>query len=168
MDERKTLQKQSLARIEPTETTRGQLWAIVPAGGEGVRLRGLTRRLYGEDRPKQYATLFGSRSLLRQTLDRVALAIPLERTVVVTLRSHAQYIAPELAGSPNPRVLVQPENRGTAAGVLFPAHWIQWRDLEATVAVFPSDHFIVKETVFKSLTKAGILPARFTGLDLSA
>jgi len=148
VDEQETLQKRPLARIEPTETTRGQLWAIVLAGGEGARLRGLTRRFYGEDRPKQYAALFGSRSLLRQTLDRVALAIPAERTLVVTLRSHARYIAAELAGSPTPRVLVQPENRGTAAGVLFPAHWIQWRDPEATVAVFPSDHFIVEETVF--------------------
>lgn len=148
MDELETLQKKPLARIEPAGTTRGQVWAIVLAGGEGVRLRALTRRLYGEDRPKQYAALFGSRSLLRQTLDRVALAIPPERTVVATLRSHARYITAEFAGSLSPRVLVQPEDRGTAAGVLFPAHWIQWRDPEATVAVFPSDHFILEEPVF--------------------
>ncbi len=51
-----------------------------------MRLLPLTRLLYGEDRPKQYAALLGSRSLFRQTLDRVALAIPPERTVVVTLR----------------------------------------------------------------------------------
>lgn len=148
MDALETLQKKPLTRIESAETTRGRAWAIVLAGGEGVRLRALTRHLYGEDRPKQYAALFGSRSLLRQTLDRVALAIPPERTVVVTLRSHARYIAAEFARSPFPRVLVQPENRGTAAGVLFPAHWIHWRDPEAIVAVFPSDHFILEETMF--------------------
>lgn len=78
----------------------------------------------------------------------MVLAIPPDRTVLATLRSHAGYIAAELAGSPAPRVLVQPENRGTAAGVLFPAHWIQWQDPEATVAVFPSDHFILDETAF--------------------
>ena len=120
------------------------------AGGDGVRLRSLTRRLHGDDRPKQYAVLFGSRSLLHQTLDRVALAVPGERTVVVTVRNHARYIAAELAGLPVPRArtLVQPVNRGTAAGVLFPAYWISWRDPEAVVAVFPSDHFIDEEAVF--------------------
>ena len=42
-------------------------WAVVLAGGKGVRLRGLTRHVYGEDRPKQYAALTGGKSLLRQT-----------------------------------------------------------------------------------------------------
>lgn len=125
----------------------GRPWAIVLAGGEGVRLRTLTRRVCGDERPKQYAALIDSRSLLRQTLDRVALAIPSERTVLVTVRSHARWMAEECAGA-GPRVLVQPEDRGTAAGVLFPAHWISWQDPEATVAVFPSDHFILEEAAF--------------------
>ena len=132
----------------PTVGARGQFWAIVLAGGEGVRLRPLTRRLYGQERPKQYAALVGSRSLLRQTLDRVALAVPSERTVIVTNRGHAQYIAGEFPGGSPAQLLVQPEDRGTAAGVLFPAEWIHWRDPEATVAVFPSDHFILEETTF--------------------
>jgi hypothetical protein len=34
--------------------------------------------------PKQYLRLVGTRSLLRQTLDRIALAIPDTRTLVVT------------------------------------------------------------------------------------
>ena len=76
------------ASMESPESEHGNLWAIVLAGGEGVRLRSLTRRLYGDDRPKQYAALVGARSLLRQTLDRVSLLIPPERTVVVTLASH--------------------------------------------------------------------------------
>ncbi|MBI4611960.1 MAG: hypothetical protein HY726_23465 [Candidatus Rokubacteria bacterium] len=52
----------------------------------------------------------------------MALVIPRERTVVVTLGSHAEYIAAEFDGSPAPRVLVQPADRGTAAGILFPVH----------------------------------------------
>src|SRR5260370_40922834 len=60
-------------------------WGVVPAGGKGMRLRGLTRHLYGEDRPKQYAVLTGLKSLLRQTLDRVSLLIPPDRTTGVTM-----------------------------------------------------------------------------------
>ena len=48
-------------------------WAVVLAGGKGVRLRGLTRHVYGEDRPKQYIALTGGKSLLRQTLAAIKL-----------------------------------------------------------------------------------------------
>jgi mannose-1-phosphate guanylyltransferase len=123
-------------------------WAVILAGGEGMRLRSLVRQVLGADRPKQYARLLGPRTLLRQTLDRVALAIPEERTLVVTVRQHAGYIAEEFAGRSHPRVLAQPLERGTAAGVLYPAHWIAWRNPEATVAIFPSDHFLLGETSF--------------------
>lgn len=142
-----TPDRKSLAHVG-TEGAQGQLWAIVLAGGDGTRLRALTRRLYGDGRPKQYAALVGARSLLRQTLDRVALAVPPERTVVVTAWNHAKYIAEEFGRSSAPRVLLQPMNRGTAAGILFPAHWVQRRDPAATVAVFPSDHFILEERAF--------------------
>lgn len=128
------------------ETQRG--WAVILAGGDGMRLRSLVRQVLGADRPKQYARLLGPRTLLRQTLDRVALAISDERTLVVTVRQHAGYIAEEFAGCSHPRVLAQPLERGTAAGVLYPAHWIAWRNPEATVAIFPSDHFLLGETTF--------------------
>lgn len=134
---------------------RSSLWAIVLAGGQGARLRSLTRHVHGDDRPKQFAVLSGNRSLLRQTLDRVALLIPPERTVVVTMAQHLRHVAAELdvAGG-GPWVPTQPEDRGTAAALLLPAHWIQARDDEATVAVFPSDHFVLEERAFMGHVEA--------------
>ena len=126
----------------------GQLWGIVLAGGEGVRLRSLARRVCGDERPKQYVPVLGDRTLLGQTLDRVALGIPSCRTAVVTLRSHAGYFAERWAGSKPPAVLVQPADRGTAAGILFPVHWVFRQDPGATVAVFPSDHFVSDDATF--------------------
>jgi mannose-1-phosphate guanylyltransferase len=122
-------------------------WAIVLAGGDGARLRPLVREVFGDDRPKQYAPLVGVESLLRQTLNRVGLLFPPHRSVIVSREQHSAYVTAEAAASGS-AVLLQPENRGTAMGVLFPAHWIYWRDPEATVAVFPSDHFILEETLF--------------------
>lgn len=123
-------------------------WAVVLAGGDGRRLRFLLREVLGDDRPKPYARLLGPHTLLRQTLDRVSLAIPGPRTLVVTVRDHAHYISEEFAGAPHPTILAQPFDRGTAAGVLYAAHWIAWRNPEATVAVFPADHFLLGEASF--------------------
>jgi mannose-1-phosphate guanylyltransferase len=131
-----------------TSPSRMNVWGVVLAGGEGVRLRPLVRRLVGEDRPKQYVKLLGSRTLLRQTLDRVALGIPIARTAVVTVTGHAGYIGEELAGHERPHVFAQPANRGTAAAILYAAHWIASRDADATVVVFPSDHLVLSEMRF--------------------
>jgi len=122
---------------------------VVLAGGEGRRLRPLIRRVLGDERPKQYVPLLEPRSLLRQTLDRLALRFSVSRTVVVTVRGHTDHIAREFTGvSDPPYVLVQPGDRGTAAAILHAARWIGRRDPDATIAFFPSDHFVLGEATF--------------------
>ena len=127
---------------------RGSLWAVVLAGGEGTRLRPLVRHVCGDERPKQFSPLFGARTLLRQTLDRVGLLIPPERTVVVTLQAHARYLERELGQNSRSHVLSQPESRGTAAGILLAAQWVETRDPGATLVCFPSDHLVLEEAAF--------------------
>jgi len=48
-------------------------------------------------------------------------------------------------------VLIQPTDRGTAAGILFPIHWVARQDPDAIVAVFPSDHFVSEPATFMAL-----------------
>jgi mannose-1-phosphate guanylyltransferase len=131
--------------MKSTSDAHGQVWAIVLASDEGIRPRPLIHRLHAPDRPEQFAALLGGRSLLRQTVDRVRLAVAAERTVVVTLKDHESHLAEALRGAQVGRALVQPEDKGTAAGVLLSTHWIHGRDPDAIVAVFPSDHFVKEE-----------------------
>jgi len=152
------LESKSPGRLEGGPKREGSLWAAVLAGGEGVRLRPLVRKICGDERPKQYVPLLGSRSLLQQTLDRIAPLVPPERTVLVTMRSHTAYIADRLGDFRHPHVLAQPADRGTAAAVLLPAHWILARDPRATVIVVPSDHLILEEAI---LTRHVETVARF-------
>lgn len=136
-------------RRKPEARARGRsrprpLWAVVLAGGDGTRLRELTHRIHGDGRPKQFATIVGSRSLLRQTLDRTARLVEPARTVVVARQDHADYLGAELRGAP-PWLLAQPGNRGTAMAILLATRWVADRDPDACLAVFPSDHFVADD-----------------------
>jgi mannose-1-phosphate guanylyltransferase len=44
--------------------------AVILAGGEGARLRALTRELAGDDRPEQFCRVLGADMLLEQTRRR--------------------------------------------------------------------------------------------------
>jgi mannose-1-phosphate guanylyltransferase len=39
-------------------------WAMILAGGDGMRLRSLTRQIAGDERPKQFCPVIGGRTLL--------------------------------------------------------------------------------------------------------
>lgn len=67
---------------------------------------------------------------------------------MVTLSTYARYLEAESLAPAAPRVLFQPDEHGTAAGVLLPAHVVHEQDADATLAVFPSDHFILDERAF--------------------
>jgi hypothetical protein len=43
-------------------------WSLVLAGGDGRRLRPLTRRISGDERPKQFCKVLGQETLVEQTL----------------------------------------------------------------------------------------------------
>ncbi len=120
----------------------GRSWAVVLAAGDGERLRPLTRRLYGEPVPKQFAVLDGERSLLQTTLDRLAPRFPAERTVIVVGRQHEALAREQLRGYDGVDVVSQPANLGTGPGLLLPLARIRARDPAARVAVFPSDHHV--------------------------
>ncbi len=140
--------RRPLTRADGRAHREGEPWAIILAGGEGARLRTLVRQVCGDERPKQYVPLLESRTLLQQPIDRLPPLIPPERTVLVTMRSHAAYFARSLGDLRYPRVLAQPADRGTAAAILLAAHWILARAPKATVIVVPSDHLILEEALF--------------------
>jgi mannose-1-phosphate guanylyltransferase len=124
------------------------LWGIVLAGGEGKRLQEFIRKRYGVDRPKQYSAIIGKRSMLRHTLDRVEKLIPPKQLQIVVARKHRKYLPEELKEREMKAVLVAPENRESAASVYLALSHIYFRDPDAVVAIFPSDHFIGEEERF--------------------
>jgi mannose-1-phosphate guanylyltransferase len=125
---------------------------IVLAAGEGKRLEPLVRQLRGDSLPKQYVTFIGRRSMLEHTFARIETMIPRDHVFTVISREHRNYSAVrrQLAGRALATVIEQPENKETAAGILLPLMHVYKRFPEATVAIFPSDHFVFEEDLFMS------------------
>jgi mannose-1-phosphate guanylyltransferase len=69
-------------------------WGVILAGGDGTRLRSLTRTITGDGRPKQFCPLIGGQTLLDQTRARISEAIPERQTVFVVTKSHETFYQP--------------------------------------------------------------------------
>lgn len=126
-------------------------WGVILAGGDGVRLRSMTRRIAGDDRPKQFCALVGDETLLTETRRRAALAVPAYRTLVVVNRAHERFYTPLLADLRTRLVLAQPENRGTAPAILYALLVLAARQAASdTVVFYPSDHFVSDDASFSA------------------
>ena len=142
---------------QQSSMVNSNLWGIVLAGGEGNRLKNLVKRLYGYHRPKQYCTLTGKQSLLRQTLNRASKIIPGNKILTVVSGHHSEYYKEELSDQQENAVIVQPCPRDTSAGVLLPVAKIYQSDPDSTVVIFPSDHYIRGEDKFMTHVKEACL-----------
>ena len=121
------------------------LWALVLAAGEGRRLRRLTTTGNGTAVPKQFCALAGGRSLLQDAIARAARLAPPERICAIVAAQHRRWWSGQLQALPPANIVVQPQNRGTAHGILLPLLVILERDPRARIVLLPSDHHVRDE-----------------------
>jgi mannose-1-phosphate guanylyltransferase len=152
------------------DTQAQNRWAIILAGGEGKRLRSLTRRL-GYDVPKQLCPLLEQETLLQLTLRRVALAVDPARTLTVVTRSHERFFSTIMAQLPHRdlhNLLIQPNNCGTATAIAYAAFRLAEMDPAASVAVFPSDHWFSDDVeLMRNVERAFALVSEFQDLTVA-
>lgn len=122
--------------------------AVILAGGDGSRLKALTRLITGDERPKQFCSLIGGDTLLDKTRSRIARHIDTDRTYFSLTQKHERFFRGELADVNSRRMVVQPENKGTAPAIVYSLFRVANDLPEATVAFFPSDHYFSDDCAF--------------------
>jgi len=120
------------------------LGVIIVAGGSGTRFWPIST----PDRPKQFLTLFGSRSMLQETFDRVASIVPPERVLVVTGDRFAELVQTQLPELPPENIIGEPMPRDTAAAMTLGTVICRNRFGDIPLLIMPADHVISPVDLF--------------------
>lgn len=125
-------------------------WAVILAGGDGSRLLSLTRKITGDERPKQFCSFLGTGTLLDETRRRVELGFPPIKTMFSLTEKHECYYDSLLRDVPPRNLVVQPKNIGTAPAILYSLLRLEKLNPAASVGFFPSDHYFSDNKIFIS------------------
>ena len=118
--------------------------AVILAGGSGTRLWPVSR--YGL--PKQFIKLNGGKSLLMQTVERLAAVVPLHDIFVITNADYRFHVQADLrAVSPaiENNVILEPVGRNTAPAIALVMRYCLEKlkcAKDEVVFICPSDHII--------------------------
>jgi len=132
------------------------LYGLILAGGRGTRFWPKSRRATA----KQVLRLFGDRSLIQQTVNRLRPVLPPERIWILTNGHLRDEIVHQLPEVPKRQILAEPAQRNTAPAIGLAAQILHGLDPESIMGVFPADHVIGKPRQYVSLLKAALKAAR--------
>ena len=125
---------------------------VILAGGSGTRFWPRSRRALA----KQVLALEGERTMIQQTLARLApLAKPAD-VWVITNGWLQEIIAEQLPEISQEHVLAEPCARNTAPACALAAFLLELTEPETVLGVFPSDHVVSNAKRFAQVLSAGI------------
>ncbi len=113
-------------------------FCVIMAGGRGTRFWPLSRARS----PKQLLPLGQGPSLLRETFDRLAPVVGVDRILVVTTREQAEATARALPELDSSRIVAEPSGRNTAPCAVLGAGLAAMIGGPGPVALLPADHWI--------------------------
>lgn len=121
------------------------MYASILAGGSGTRLWPLST----QETPKQFLRLMSDRTMLQETVERVAPFVTPDQLYVVTFGQYRQSVAEQLPMLAADHILAEPLGRGTAASIGLSAALIAAREPTAIMASFHADAAITDVEGFR-------------------
>ncbi len=131
---------------------------VILAGGSGTRLWPLSRDLH----PKQFFSLWDRRSLLQNTVGRVAGLADAGAPMVLCNETHRFMVAEQLRAMDveASAIVLEPVGRNTAPAIAAAAYWCAAEGTDCLLLVLPSDHFIRDVPGFHAAVQAACGPAQ--------
>ena len=126
-------------------------YCIIMAGGVGTRFWPMSTTVH----PKQFLDILGTgRTLIQQTFDRFKDLCPPENIYVVTSDIYESLVADQLPNIPKGNILTEPSRKNTAPCVAYASYKIHKLNPHAITVVAPSDHLILKDSIFTKAIKS--------------
>ncbi|MEG6569729.1 mannose-1-phosphate guanylyltransferase/mannose-6-phosphate isomerase [Thermoanaerobacterium thermosaccharolyticum] len=129
---------------------------VIMAGGKGERFWPKSRIKM----PKQFLKLYGDRTMIQQTVDRLKKLMSIENIFVVTNIDYAGLISDQIPELPTENILIEPMGKNTAACIGLAALHTERLDRDSIMVVVPSDHVIKDEETYLGVLKTAIEKAK--------
>ncbi len=125
-------------------------YIAIMAGGVGSRFWPYSREM----RPKQFLDILNvGKSLIRLTFERFLNLVEPDHIFVLTNEKYRDLVKEHLPEIPNENIIGEPSRNNTAPCIAYTALKLKQLNPEASMVVAPSDHVILKETVFLNKIK---------------
>jgi mannose-1-phosphate guanylyltransferase len=137
----------SLGQVE-----KNHFYPVILAGGSGTRFWPRSRRRLA----KQVLALNGHRTMIQQTVERLASMASKQNFWVITNEFVAEEIQRQLPGIPERQIVIEPEARNTAPAIGLAAFLLERIDPGAIIGMFPADHVIGDEKKFRKVLQRAV------------
>lgn len=132
------------------------IWPVILAAGNEEENQPIVRRFLFRQKPRQYYSLAGNKSIFQQTLDRAELLSAPECRVTVIARQHYLKTLQQVGIHRPGKLVAEPFDQGTAAEVFLGLAHVCTNNPQATVLLLPCDHIVYPEDEFVRAAQAGI------------
>lgn len=122
-------------------------YAVILAGGGGTRLWPKSRK----STPKHLLKLYGDRTMLQQTFNRIVPLIPKERIYLITLQDYVPAVIHQLPTLPKENIIAEPMGKNTALAMGVASAYVQKRDSQAVIINLAADQLIENEEKFRQI-----------------
>ena len=129
------------------------IYGLILAGGNGSRLYPLSR----VNKPKQFLNILNEETLLHNTLSRISKIVCNENLYIITNKEYKENIlldSEKFIDVNN--IIIEPFNKETAVCIALAAIKLLKKDKDATMLVFPSDHYIEISDAFYKCIKSAV------------
>ncbi|HVU19024.1 MAG TPA: mannose-1-phosphate guanylyltransferase [Candidatus Didemnitutus sp.] len=133
----------------------GDRYIVIMAGGSGERFWPQSRR----NRPKHLLPIVGERSMLAQTVERVAQSVPRENICVITTRAQFDGCRAACPDLPAGNIVAEHVGRDTAAATGVAMLLVKRLNPQAAFAMLPADHVIHNTAEYNSVLSSAFAAA---------